>query len=99
MVDDFEFDEIELSEEAIVNAERYRRLDCEIFGEEYVTLPVEDTERIYLVEDFNEVNDLFLSGAKGDCKCPAPLLLLLWKERKYLKKRLRKEGLWENVNK
>lgn len=101
MVEDFEFNEIELTEEALENAERYRNLDCDIFGKEFAS-PAECSpaaESAYLVEDFDEVNELFLNSANGDCKCPAQLLLLLWQERKYLKRKLRQEGLWNHVNK
>lgn len=101
MVDDFEFDEIEFTEEAIENAERYRNLDCDIFGKEFASQAESSSaaESAYLVEDFDEVNELFMNGANGACKCPAPLLLLLWQERKYLKRKLRQEGLWNHVNK
>ena len=91
-------EEIEIGEEAIDIAREYARLDSEIFGTEYTEPTFNDDETEYLVEDFHEVNDLFQAGASGTCKCPAPLLILLWQERKRLKRRPRQEGLWQNVN-
>ena len=100
MVNEDYLDELEVTAEALDTIERYVDIDAQIFGEEPRTVGQknDDLQNIYLVEDFIEVDDLFMKGAQGDCKCPAPLLLLLWQERKYLKKRLRQEGLWQSVN-
>lgn len=91
--------DIEIGEEALEAAEQFACLDNAFLGVEYSSPTFDDDETEYLVEDFHEVNDLFQAGASGTCKCPAPLLILLWQERKRLKRRLRQEGLWNNVNK
>lgn len=100
MVNEDYQDELELTADALDTIEKYAEIDSQVFGEDFrqPESEADELQRIYLVEDFNEVDDLFMRGAQGDCKCPAPLLLLLWQERKYLKKRLRQEGLWRNVN-
>lgn len=92
-------DDILIDEEAVENATEYAHLDSALFGAEFVAPALDDDETEYLVEDFHEVNDLFQAGASGACKCPAPLLILLWQERKRLKRRLRQEGLWKDVDK
>ena len=91
--------DIEIGEEALEAVEEYARLDNAFLGVEYSSPSFDEDETVYLVEDFHEVNELFQAGASGTCKCPAPLLILLWQERKRLKRRLRQEGLWNDVNK
>lgn len=53
--------------------------------------PLNDFEDQYLQEDFDEIDGFFQDGLRGESKAPAQLLILLYQERKKMRRELRRK--------
>lgn len=49
-----------------------------------------DFEDKYLQEDFDEIDGFFQAGLRGESKAPAALLILLYQERKKMRREIRR---------
>lgn len=81
--------------EASANVEQTRGqfalLDAQFLGVPYEPpQPLSDFEDQYLQEDFDEVNNFFQAGLRGESKAPAALLILLYQERKKMRREIRR---------
>lgn len=87
-------DEFSTAEES-ANVEQTRGqfalLDAQFLGIPYEPpRALSDFEDQYLQEDFEEVDGFFQEGIRGESKAPAQLLILLYQERKKMRREIRR---------
>lgn len=70
---------------------QFALLDAQILGIPYEPpQALSDFEDEFLQEDFEEIDGFFQAGLRGESKAPAALLILLYQERKKMRREIRR---------
>ena len=81
----------EESEKVEQTRAQFALLDAQFLGVQYEQpSALSDFEDEYLQEDFDEVDGFFQAGLRGESKAPAALLILLYQERKKMRREIRR---------
>lgn len=73
---------------------QFALLDAQILGIPYEPpQALSDFEDQYLQEDFDEIDGFFKAGLRGESKAPAALLILLYQERKKMRREIRRRRI------
>lgn len=70
---------------------QFALLDAQFLGVPYEPpQALSDFEDEFLQEDFEEIDSFFQAGLRGESKAPAALLILLYQERKKMRREIRR---------